>query len=287
VSRVGDLSRTMRGGIALFAKAISGGVQNQVLLDVAHIGNTGNAYPWTPALIADVDMWCLVKDFSPTIGGWLRESNEQVARALAKRGIKLEVRAIDGPYKPVRTLEEPPILFGHLLLDTSDTYLRRNSLTRWAWRKYECLVVPSRLRELASLPSVNDLLSAEWGIDDCISKLTRESVTMPEWQLPDLVRTSETITVRNPRFLEFAFYAATTCARNHARVLRFLEPDQLPNQEFFLWYDNNVLRSTELMWIVRTKQLVREGLTTVSAKEAQSISLTFLHCLRTRLIADL
>lgn len=229
-------------------------LQNDQLMDLAHIGNTSEYYNWEPAWVVDVDLWLLIKKMNESIGKYLQTKIDELQNDFKESEVEFELGLVDGPYKPAQKTYKKPVIFLHLLVDTPSSYSQRSKLTRWCWRKYECDNYTKRLAEYSpDQPNMNDLLYCDFGINDCLQKIKQKYFSLTIKELPTFQKNTISFTGEDLLFLEFCFYACLTTARNHARILDYEAPDKLDNAQFFPWYRENIFDSNELSHVYNQK----------------------------------
>jgi hypothetical protein len=115
------------------------------------------------------------------------------------------------------------------------------------------------------------------GVEHRMRAIATGSVTMTEHLLPLFREVSFAVTLGDPNFAECCFAYALTCARAHGRVLAQEEADKLPNETYFHWYDQNLLRSPAL------KTRCRDAGFDVDREMAQRLTVDYLASLAAEL----
>jgi hypothetical protein len=254
------------------------------ILDVAFIGSASSVYQWIPSRIVDFDAFIFVERLDRGAGCEIARLEQDVRRRLDALDVDFELRIIEGSYKPQRTALQRPIVLAHLGVFDEPLYRSSRVVKRWSWRKYPCERDVERLaRWCPHKPTPRDLLYDPGGVATMLKDLRRGETTMLEWKLPDLHTEVLRFDCETHVFAEFCHGAAATTARHHARLLNRLEPDRLGNNEFFLWYDANILRTSSLLPLMALKARSRnEGFGHVS--RSRELAIDFLEAVQRRLI---
>jgi hypothetical protein len=254
------------------------------ILDVAFIGSAGTVYEWIPSRIVDFDAFVFVERIDRGAGDELQRLEQDVARRLDALEVDFELRIIEGSYKPQRTALQRPIVLAHLGVFDEPLYRSARAVKRWSWRKYPCEIDVGRLaRWCPHKPTAHDLLHDPGGVVYMLNDLRRGETSMLEWKLPDLHTERLRFDCETHVFAEFCHGAAATTARHHARLLDRTEPDRLGNNEFFLWYDENILRTSSLLPLMQLKARSRnEGFGHVG--KSRELAIDFLEAVQARLI---
>ncbi|MCP3404741.1 hypothetical protein [Bradyrhizobium sp. CCGB01] len=253
-------------------------------VDVAFIGNTSGHYPSTPGLMVDFDAFVFVAEMNSAAGQPIAALRERWTDACHARAIDFELRIVEGPYKPPLAILRRPVLVVHLGVFTESLYLAAAPLKRWAWRKYICEREPGRLARMAPpRPTLAEFITGPKGLRERCEAIEAGAVEMTEWLLPDLQARSFVITLDEANFVECCFAYAANTARNHARTLGMGEADQLPNSEFFSWYDQTVLRSPELVDLMNHKAACRDQGFVVEIAHARRLALRYMRALERHL----
>ena len=254
---VGILEPAVRRGVALLRAALVHCLADDTVEDIAFIGNASDVYEWVPSRIVDVDCFVFAQRWGCAAGGVLSAASAQARKAIEALGLDFEMRLIHGPYKPDRSAAQPPIICAHIGLFDDNRYRAQSALSRWAWRKYRCVIEPERLMRLAPpQPETPELIDA---IHDRLEGLTSGRTTMTEYELPTLEKRALEFPASTPQFVEFCYSSAATTARHHARVMGHPEPDALANDEFFAWYQSHMLRSEALAELMELKTQSRDS----------------------------
>jgi hypothetical protein len=247
------------------------------ITDVALIGNASEVYEWVPSRIVDLDCFVFVREMNAEAGIVLQNLRSELGRGLKSLGVDFELRIIRGMYKPDRGASDPPIVLLHLGAFTDETYLAESIVKRWAWRKYRCQVEGSRLARLAPRrPVLDDLLYGPGGVIDRLHDLHRGETVMSEWSIPELSVSTVSFDADSWVFTEFCYGSAATTARTHARVLGHGEADRLGNEEFFAWYDQNVLATRTLLPLMAMKGRARNEGFSAGASRPRELCTEFL-----------
>lgn len=227
--------------------------------DLAFIGNSSTVYDWKPSLMVDLDCFIFAETLDLSLGTYLERLKYELSQDLSLEGITFDMKIIEGPYKPpIKELAEPTIV-AHLGVFTETKYLKSAPLKRWAWRKYECEVITSRLMNLApTQPDLYEYIYGKKGLLERYEAISRGRVEMTEWVLPTLKPRRLFVSLESLGFHECCFAYAANSARNHARALGHLEADILDNERFFTWYNQTVFRSEELTKLMNIKSDCRD-----------------------------
>lgn len=245
----------LRREIQTAKDALAAGVSEGRFLDIAFIGNASSIYTWEPGSIIDLDVCIFVREKSLTVGTWLHDLRERLAKDFATRNVDFYLRLIKGAYKEAVRVVQRPVLVAHLALFTEDSYLDCLPLIRWAWRKYTCLVEPQRLSRLApEKPGVDELMES---VAKRLGDIELGAAPFMEFTLPEFEEVKWTVGPGDPLFAEHCIMGALVCSRNHARVLGMLEPDRLNNTDFALWYHQTLMPAPELCTLVELKAKAR------------------------------
>lgn len=232
------------------------------IIDIAHIGNTANAmYQYESAKLVDIDMIIFVKQFRLFAGEFIHRLCSEIKQEVEQNypDVLLNFAAIRGPYKPATLSISKKTIFIHLLIFTIDTYLDSSILFRYACRKYECYCNKTLLKDLYQDIGIDNLLyDCYYGAYKMLADIKLNYVEYACRNLPDLKETKLVIENPHPIFIEYCFFAATTLARNHARIQKHIQAETYPNSMFFDWYNNNVFQSEELIKIVNLKTMSRQ-----------------------------
>jgi hypothetical protein len=254
------------------------------IIDVAFIGSASSVYEWIPSRIVDFDAFIFVEKLDRAAGDEIQRLEDDVRRRLDALNVDFELRIIEGSYKPQRTAEQRPIVLAHLGVFDERLYLSSRVVKRWSWRKYPCERDVERLaRWCPHRPTPRDLLYDPGGVADMLKALRRGETSMLEWKLPDLHTEVLYFDCESHVFAEFCHGSAATTARHHARLLDRVEADRLGNDEFFPWYDENVLSTSSLLPLMQLKARSRnEGFG--HASRSRELAIDFLENVRSRLI---
>jgi hypothetical protein len=229
------------------------------VLDLAFIGSASELYEWKPSRIVDFDFFIFANELGRALGDALERMRQGMASRLDAMGVDFELRIIRGPYKPERTSSDRPIVLAHLGVFTDETYRTEAPTKRWSWRKYPCVVERHRLMRLSPRSvDLRDLLEGPEGVEAGLRDLIRGVTLMEEWILPELRTEVRSFDATSHVFVEFCHASVSTCARHHARVLGYTEPDRLSNEEFFPWYDRQVLSTSSLLPLAELKRRSRD-----------------------------
>jgi hypothetical protein len=270
--------------IAAIKSDLIDGVRRGNYADLAFIGNSSNAYPWTPCLMVDIDVFLFANELNEQLGSWLLDRAASWRAQVARQRIDFELRVIEGPYKPAVTLLERPIIVLHLGVFTELRYLASPPLKRWAWRKYSCVTEPNRLERLAPpRPDLTELLYGPKGVEYRLNAIASGSVTMNELVLPSFREVTFSISLDEPNFAECCFAYSLSSSRNHGRILGFREADSLPNETYFQWYNQNVLSCPGLLRILQIKMQCRDTGFDVNNAMVQTLAVQYLKSLSTTL----
>lgn len=235
---------------------------NKTIIDIAHIGNTANTvYKYDGAMLVDIDMMIIIKAFDESAGKKIEVVCDSISKFILKEypEIELVFCAVSGPYKPATLRITKQKFFIHILIYSYETYSSTSKLFRYACRKYNCLIQPNRLNKLSQPVTMNDLFYDKYGILSLQEIISSEIISYEHKTLPSLQTKIETYSRDNPVFIEFCFYAITTLARNHARVLGYSQADQYPNSCFFAWYNKTIFNSFEMETIINEKNYCRNN----------------------------
>lgn len=248
--------------VEIVAEELLGLLSLPELLDLAFIGTASEVYRWKPSRIVDFDAFLFTGQRGAAVGTVLLGAKERLQRELNGMDVDFDLKVIRGSFKPERMPSDRPVVLAHLGVYTDQLYLKDSCLKRWAWRKYPCRVEPQRLRRLApNPPTRDDLLLGPGGVNERLGDLATGTTMMEEWILPSMESVVHVVTAKAPLFVEFCFASCAVSARHHARTRGYLEPDTLGNDEFFVWYDQNVLHTSTLLPLMEMKARSRdEGL---------------------------
>ena len=263
------------------------GVKSGAVQDVAFIGNSSSVYTWIPSRIVDLDVTIFVERVDAKLGAWLLMVQQHLTARLAELGIDFELRVIRGPYKAMPRLSRP-VLVAHVNLFTEDEYRKERPLLTWAWRKYACVAEQERLLRLSpERPSMRELLAGKGGVDEKLRIMESGTAPMTEFLLPDFSVYRWTVSCGEPLFAEFCLAGTATCARGHARVLGYQEPDSLDNQDFAVWYDRAIMPAQEVVQVMKLKEIVRNDGYDAVLVSAPTLAISYLHRLQSTLRREL
>jgi hypothetical protein len=270
--------------VKLLREAILSLLGRDGILDIAFIGSASSVYEWVPSRIVDFDAFIFVGRLDRDVGNEIQRVQEDVGRRLNALDVDFELRIIEGAYKPQRSALERPIVLAHLGVFDERLYLNTPIVKRWSWRKYPCERGVERLARLCPRkPTAHDLLHGPSGVADTLNDLRRGKTSMLEWMLPDLHTEERHFDCESHVFVEFCHGAAATTARHHARLLDKDEADRLGNNEFFLWYHENILRTSSLLPLIELKARSRnDGFGDV--ERSRELTIDFLEAVQGRLI---
>src|SRR6266404_1450414 len=87
---------TLRPVIAAIKSDLIDGVRRSTYADLAFIGNSSDAYSWTPCFMVDIDVFLFANEFDEQLGGWLLDRAASWRAQLARQRIDFELRVIEG-----------------------------------------------------------------------------------------------------------------------------------------------------------------------------------------------
>jgi hypothetical protein len=251
-----SFEKNLRQAIKLTQEMFCAGIGQAGIVDVGFIGNTGGFYMWEPALIVDIDVCLFVRQKDATLGRWLFARREEMRAAVDRLGMDFDLRVLRGPYKPAQWQLARPIAIAHLAVFTKEGYAQEPPTLRWSWRKYRCVVEPSRLGvdqgEAPGWPELREMATRKR------ARIQAGRVQMTEWELPDFALRQWQFDADHPVFVEYCLAAALLCARNHGRVLGRPESDRLGNRDYVAWYRREVLPTEALEGIQGLKEHARQ-----------------------------
>ena len=128
-------------------------------------------------------------------------------------------------------------------------------------------------------PDLRQLLSGAKGVAFRLNAIASGSVTMVELVLPTFREATFSVSISDPNFVECCFAYALASARNHGRVLGFEEADKLPNEVYFRWYSDTIMRSDDLLQLVQMKAQCRNTGFDVHGSMVQALALRYLRWL--------
>jgi hypothetical protein len=246
----------LRQAIDRTQEAFRAGIGQAGITDVGFIGNTSGVYAWEPALILDIDMCLFVTKKDAVLGHWLLAQRDHLRAALDRLGIDFELKVLRGPYKPAAWQLARPVAIAHLAVFTEDAYAQEPQALRWSWRKYRCVVEPSRLSSDRGQPpgwaELREMATRKR------TRIRAERVQMTEWELPEFTTRVWEFDARHPVFVHYCLFFPLLCARTHGRVLGRPESDSLGNRDYVTWYRRELIASAALEEIQRLNARARQ-----------------------------
>jgi len=273
----------LRQAIAQTQDAFRAGIGQAGIKDVGFIGNTSGVYVWEPAQVLDIDVCLFVTKKDAVLGQWLLQQRDHIRSELDRLGIDFELKVLRGPYKPAGWHLARPVAIAHLAVFTEEAYVQEPQALRWSWRKYRCVVEPSRLNSGCGQPP--EWLELREMAARKRARIRAERVQMTEWELPDFTARVWEFDAHHPVFVQYCLTAPLLCARNHGRVLRRPESDSLGNRDYVAWYRRELLASAALDEIQRLNDRARQHGYANLLPQAQSYAETYLEELLQRIPA--